>query len=925
MGIKALQHLWRQLSERADAAFLAIDTEGARLEEFDREISLVPRRVNGRTVNLGAHGAQLHDIVRSVLRERGQDGRSGRVRQNWWFSPDGVPLLEVSSRLDLMFGAGVFGAVAARLSAWCQFGRIERAIDELWNEHLMRSEGSLPGAVDIYLVAGLSGGTGRGVWALVAFAVRQFFRKRGIAATIHGAFADVTCVPEVLCSPDCGRFCRLNALTGFSELSLWMSMRTGQLDCRYSLPSLTDTGHEESDVIPMPIDGTFPGGNAPLDAAAIYFGGMQSKGAPSSWECSRMIADALAMTSGVSAVEQVNNPDAVGAPVCTTCEVGIEEIRDSLRWLACDLFVRRLTDATGAKEEALRILDPYVESFRSGCFDERDVLPGDRPGDARPLQTAVSAYATEIDRKVAAFAGKLSQDRRRTDVEACIRDPDFFALPDEVAEKAFRLALETAWGVRAEELADRLVDETLLSESARPIGLAVAVLSHFRALVVEATETSRSRICLPGDREMTEGRDAYRFYCEFFHAETRPAFFDLLGRHFISARVVGSLTNEYRRMLWYVALFKVIRARAGVLRDIPAEIAGRLAGLEQISDVFQKVLAENRAPVRRIASPFIEPTLQAVSAALGHGGGENGPWRIVMRPILSEPEVSAIVETVLEVSGQDVRDALSKMILTLREPGKDREETGFKLRDAVRRLWTCVGLRDDVIDANFSFEAVLKRNVLAINELLAKDPAEELTAAIVRFAGDADCLSGDWMDEKAFRFALLSRVVHAGVAQVMSCAQGGRLGVWLDLPWNQDEVMLRTVRNAVRRCTSESPDIHCLGDLPGAESSKVWGKYGMRSLVSLSFRSPDEFFRNVTVLDGWKEPALSKELLRAEDSAGGAYFDRRGDLGWLERRSAVGFLSPRFVADPVFAAARWRPWTDEADFGGRKLQNRRLP
>lgn len=208
-----------------------------------------------------------------------------RLKENWWYSPSHKPESDESCKSypfvaqhipDLGDGAGQCSPVAF-LSAWNYLPSLEQDIREVIDAIQLRNTDNQKMRLNVFVVAGTAGGTGRGCWAPVAFKVAQSLRKMGFNCNPTGVFFDSSCFESVVAGSPSERLnLAVNSLTAMSELSAWM-MQPVIRSYYFSLPNLRDPGICEAgkyctttDVISVPEDGDNE--LSPVTNAYLVFG-----------------------------------------------------------------------------------------------------------------------------------------------------------------------------------------------------------------------------------------------------------------------------------------------------------------------------------------------------------------------------------------------------------------------------------------------------------------------------------------------------------------------------------------------------------------------------------------------------------------------------------------------------------------------------
>ncbi|MBT3191621.1 MAG: hypothetical protein HN341_03610, partial [Verrucomicrobia bacterium] len=278
---------WRYMLS-TDVYYLVVDTEQAEIKRFESEVKRMCGTVPGpcvKSVLLSQGYKNLTPIVyeyfshphRLIAADNGQD----RLRQHWWVNGDDEPF-EAPRVSPLKDGAGQCPPVSFFLS-WHRMAMIKQAVDGLQEEiksrrqHLSLPNGPLAEA-NVTLACSLAGGTGRGCWMPVMFAIKEAFAKLGPNFPVGPVafFYDAAMYDAYLLSDE-KRSTRLNFLTGVSELSFWMD----NLDCApgarytYRLPNMKSPSGEELDVIKCNAE-VDSGAASPVDGAYLIFGSSQN-------------------------------------------------------------------------------------------------------------------------------------------------------------------------------------------------------------------------------------------------------------------------------------------------------------------------------------------------------------------------------------------------------------------------------------------------------------------------------------------------------------------------------------------------------------------------------------------------------------------------------------------------------------------------
>ena len=255
-GIKALMSFNRQMAGDAerryrmweDVSYLVIDTNRDDIAEFESGIAQGMESVNGRnirpiykTVHITNSNALLNDIVHKYIINQKDEDKLVRLRKNWWFDPEGTPYTAIHRR-DTASGAAQCPPISY-MFMWDYLTTLETVVDNLLDDIYARNNETHSPLEDlqVYLIAGMSGGTGRGTWNLVAFKIRECILRRipGARVDLPAIFLDSSCYTALTPnSTEKNLSKKVNSITGFSELSAWLAIRDVKKCYDYSLPAL---------------------------------------------------------------------------------------------------------------------------------------------------------------------------------------------------------------------------------------------------------------------------------------------------------------------------------------------------------------------------------------------------------------------------------------------------------------------------------------------------------------------------------------------------------------------------------------------------------------------------------------------------------------------------------------------------------------
>jgi hypothetical protein len=197
-----------------------------------------------------------------------------RLFEHWWQRADGE-VFKAARVKPIADGAGQCPYISYFLT-WNALQRVEDVFRRVINAVQARTTGANPlDNSSLIITASIAGGTGRGSWGLLAFKLRQLLAKMDKMPKPIAFLSDVSVFQNIMDRfPRQELAMRINALTGFSELSAWMENVRPDADQRpkrveYRLPSMDKANDPEADVLQIPPhDET---AFAPVDAAFLTF------------------------------------------------------------------------------------------------------------------------------------------------------------------------------------------------------------------------------------------------------------------------------------------------------------------------------------------------------------------------------------------------------------------------------------------------------------------------------------------------------------------------------------------------------------------------------------------------------------------------------------------------------------------------------
>lgn len=262
---------------RENISYLVVDTNKKALNSFESTIKSQMGEA-GQPYVATAHITNGYNNLNQIVRPNfdtssGDSENLEKLKEHWMFSPDGEPFRGIQIK-NLEGGAGQCCQISY-LATWNYMQKLEQKLGTVVNEIRRRNTNPDPNSdlaqLQVILVAGFAGGTGRGSWHLIAFKVRQYLQEQGFKdPDITGVFFDSSCYPNVISSARREEKENLfvNSYTAMSELSAWLRCKSDDDNYYYELPYLD---HPSSYVIKVEDDGN-PSNQSPVVRAYLIFG-----------------------------------------------------------------------------------------------------------------------------------------------------------------------------------------------------------------------------------------------------------------------------------------------------------------------------------------------------------------------------------------------------------------------------------------------------------------------------------------------------------------------------------------------------------------------------------------------------------------------------------------------------------------------------
>lgn len=954
--IQKLNHLMASnpdlVSRMGDEMFyLAIDTDKRPLKGF---AEAVEADMNGYPAPFIAEvqlssGLRILKQVTDHCMVRPFVGKSDspaldRLKEHWWFRR-GKPF-EAPAVSDLTTGAGQCPPASYCL-AWYRMGEISKQIGAIINEvkskfgKLVTGEGDDAIVnVNVFVVAGLAGGTGRGVWELVAYKIRDIFEKKfgipvnpiGIFFT-DGAFRDVKDeyphqIPAL----------KTNSLTGVSELVCLMKAGRSASDAelfRMKMPNLQSPHREQTDA--FGVDTTLSPRTSPVHSAYLVCGDRSDGVLDSCKQYYEMAGAALYSMIADANIKSVacNDDDPFLSFASNTFEVDVTHLRAYFENRVRSIALKRqkitesdATESVNAFLAAHPLVSP-VPTIRQALGDKNGPL----------LRRAVSFLLEDVyGDRLRELVTKMSQMKPEKGIKG-VNDLLVAASDDEI-RAAFAKALESTGDV--EKMIDEEVFKVYCGDGTNQ---SVGRAKDFVEKLADVLEARLKAISVKSPEINAEAAQAdarLRDACEYVKAQVKRASKRKLGEtlkglpYFLPSEVSGLVNVDKNGEFAGDVVMGLIAINYEPLRAALAAVVERwrnhLAALKKNYGTLLDYMgtAQTRFETMDVNVAGGDDTETAyevlftdplnVESGLPSENDHTTFYKRKLIPIMARDEVELLAEKAVQVrAGLD--QFVQEAVRDIRKMGS-RESFLNKLAAVVRQN---VYIKNDFCETNFAFCKILERNLVVWNEKLAglTGDARKLSDFSRRLKA---YLGVEPIYDKQLGYYVLPPLEHVLTCIVSMLADDCKPWWLITAPKNVADSAVGKIARTVfiserigHRGYVSDLETKVKGKLQGAQvkiydpscinggaSHFMIVAYANQILLSRNFDDVALFCYSAS--DECCKPVVDKWLQLAERKDGELIFSTE------DRNKGCGYPSPIFVNNPVLAANRWHPWL-KGDFG----------
>jgi hypothetical protein len=762
--------------------------------------------------------------------------------------------------------------------------------------------------LNLVIIAGLAGGTGRGSWELIAFKLRELFLKKGLKATPRAFLFDSSIFQNVVAHrPEQKEAMDINSLTGMSQLSCWIAnQNVGHINrarsYRYQLPSLTNPGDPATDVLSVDLD-VDVNSAGPVDHAYLIFNENGVANLADNGQYYEMagagIYAALSKSSILS--QAINSTHPLVGLATSTYEVNAAAIRRYFEAQARFYAARSLAHSDDKQ------VDEKVAQFFKQTNLRVDVTDGDpvtffRPD---PRGLLLQRVLVELESKSANRLSALEQ-----------------ALNDDNLDEARRLVRGVM--TKRAELVQECFETTLAKEHLDPAltasQLARELFEHTKS--ASAVRTFFERIQAGLEEEYTElpsdislGRESPAELVESLSTRSVP----IIGRRFDAAER-QQIMDAVRRCVPranYAALRDEIETRyKRWSHDIDRYLENARDVLRCLGRLEQKFAHERDVTVdgqgeafqQLFTNPeFPETSLERFSARKF--------YRRELPPVLAEGDDLKLLANHVDLS-REVFDVVFQALLRERDFS---ETEAFDVRNRLEKnleqaVVGTVGLPDRFMTDNFSIRHVIERLKQAWQKRLcgklSRDQRDHLEGRFEELFGFRPKMAQG--GEIEYQLPDLEEMIfEMGGSLARTCKpywklrreQASSFSVDIFVPTLKKQA---DAKDRIQTILKES-GVHVDGDRGihvevYVETPDATGESTANPFLILAYTTcGTASVGDIESLDYYKSPEILNTLKATEEPSGVTIFE--GALN-----GGIGYVDPLYVRDETIRSLRWRPW-----------------
>ena len=978
-------------------SYFVLDTDAGDLDDFEKMIKIqmgfdTPPTVRKAHLTGGYHF--LNEMVSPNFDKKPEEVTS-LMKKYWWYNEDGVPFRGEDIK-DLQAGAAQCCQVSY-LATWNYMSKIETTIKSMLQEirSKNKTQANPLAKLKVYIVAGIAGGTGRGSWTLVAFKVRECLLREGVNVPIDGVFFDATCYPNVTGDAEQRENMFVNSATAISELSSWIRLKKDQNSEYFTLPSLSNPLNADAINFKKYLTAAGSQDVAPIQSAYVVFGGNGATAhLLDNMQYHNMAAAAIyAMIVNAQNTDQKNSNKRsnIGSFASATFEVDSIRIQTYLETLAQKTFLAEQSaeaspEITAQANEALgSVQSPAKESFLGknqlwipaeltfdGSFSsmntETSLLEAIMAAIAKKADNLTLTENDETKTKELKLTAQLREALDSQDVDTVKGAVEtLFLLEGELDDTAIKTII-------ANILAERKLDEANLAATLRnlvmeqfapdgeQVSLRRAMLfadGLFQAFT-QYSQSLKSFVAVGGNQYDSVAKLIEAFQTDVVSKSGKTAKEVILFGKPFNKDEIEELCQKFQYFTSAAVFFRIREELESFFKAALKNLESIRTSLDKMSECLKEASKKLNGNVTKVFNdtPFDDifdelftnsEDQEAIKKSIPQANDLKSLYYRNLKPILSRAELKALLlaKDSIYVENKPIMTCIQKeldnlldVVCKVKDRRYDTEDDANdvipeKIKEAVMAN---VALNPDpsgrsFTNQHFSFEAVLKKNREAWNNLLKGTPQTRLNALTDQLR---EYVGLDESDYEKNKNGIPSRIGEDILVQKMVLSLVTVCNPWIEL--------------ASDRASDEKQPLTCLVVLPidiseyeaklkemietvysnlnynlsleilhkGSKTAKTIPQDRILVYNSELLSTVD----NNGVVDGapihkilsmeyWKDYTELLELAEDQNHDSSALFTKDARYGsWVEKPRSFAYLAPFFTMDP-FKKLRWHPWIKE--------------
>ncbi len=930
-GIRTLKRLnellsqddyWRDRMDN-EIYYVVVDTDVEEIRELDSSIRAdlvgLYDSVSLTPLKLAEGESHLQPLVQECLAKEGSE----RILEHWWNRGPKAPFV-ASNVIGLTHGAGQCPPVSYFL-AWKNLDDLQKRFEELVQSIRTRLDGGFgpKSVVNLLIVSGLAGGTGRGSWQLIAFKLVQELARRGKATKPRAFLFDASVFHEIYrAHPEQEVPMKVNSLTGMSELHCWVQNRKNAQHnpddvYRYRLPSMKSPADKETDVLKVEL-GFNRNTAAPVDHAYLIFRDNGVAALDQHEQYCQMVAAGIYGMLSRSSIDrqQINSPNPYVGMAAATFEVNAAQLR---RYFESKLHLQ--TTVTMMESDATKVKAAVDQFFAATQLrvdiDHRDMVTHFEPKREGLL---VEAVLDLLLARSEPYLKRLQQAMEEDDVDASQR-----ALKVALKEqpKMVRECFEQV--IKERKLNPLKVVKDIVQDllkTTRSVGTVHDFLERVGKELLEEVEEMPSKEEMaqlkPTDLSVTLKQLAGRPFPVFFPRFTKAE--------------RETMLNETRKAIPAANYEQIRRCATQWFKGWKTELDRFLANANNLKDSLMRLERKFSKECRRSTSDqwtdahdalFANPDRPEDEGLVPRFQAEKFFRRELRMPCTNE-DIEALLEPLIERTiegdqGQTEPDSLDRAVhdslfdtASARGGAQSmRQRLSGRLEQAMHES---VGLPCDFMQEHFSLLKVVEKTIEVWQVRLSKKMrSAERTHLEERFAEtfgyrpkrDPDGDGAEYLFPNAKDF-----ILHMAASMALTCkpwwelhtARGQDCRVLIFAP-----VPYATVRaNKIVKDLINDPSI--TADVRPMDAKRVPGQSSTGNpflLLTYAAEGVDDL-KEVKSLDYYTESGVLNLMRETEREDGETIF-------YGGKNGGLGYVDPLYVQEPQIRDLRWRPWVPRVE------------